>query len=241
MTVRCLVMLAIGIIPLFFMSVGAQATDQTSQCKWDFPWPRTVYYYIDTTPGHFTSSEATRVSYGPNTWSEGGFNLKFTRVYNKTSATYYRPPRENYYYYTTVQKGFVSNDPLASAAAYVMDSTGAVHYITSTSSCNRDAGRPIRQVTTVFNTNTNFYLDCKSAFSHCNANDLVDIHNTSSHEFGHWFFLGHTGSNYVSDTMYRTSGFGEWTKRDLASHDWTSARAMYGCRAGYGGTYCYAN
>lgn len=190
-----------------------QATHESTQCKWDFPWPRTIWYWINTGAGQFSSSHATRVSYGNNTWTEAGFNLLFQRTTNRDAATNY----------TEHFKGSASSTTIAFVR------------VSPTSSCNRDAGNPITRVENVWNNQKNFHSDCLAAGTQwCVNNQYYDIHNVSAHEVGHWFFIANeTTANDVGHTMYKTISYGETLKRSLAQHDKDSAEIMYGFRSGY--------
>ena len=96
----------------------AQATHKSTACKWGFPWPRTIYYYVNTGVGQFSSDHATRVQYGGNTWTETGFNLLFQRTTNRDAATNYS---EHF-------KGSASSTTVAWAR------------VSPSTSCNVDAG-----------------------------------------------------------------------------------------------------
>jgi hypothetical protein len=153
---------------------AVQATHNATQCKWDFPWPKTVYYWIEEgsdSYNQFLPAEATRVSYGSATWTEGGFNLQFSRVYSLSSSTGGN---------TFIAMGVPH---LSYAIAY----TTSVHADLS-QVCNRDQRNPIVMGNTVFNRDFNFKLDCKAYYSTCGSQDQQDFHNISSHETGHLFF-----------------------------------------------------
>lgn len=68
-----LALLVTGITGLVF---PARAADFTTSCKWPYPWPKTVYYYVD--PGSF-GTHTDRVAYGASTWTEENFNLILSR------------------------------------------------------------------------------------------------------------------------------------------------------------------
>lgn len=69
-------------------------------------------------------------------------------------------------------------------------------------------------------------------------NYKFDLHNVSSHEAGHLFFLEDVQKNnqYHVDktelTMYYTISSAETKKRDLHGDDKYAAWLMYGCRNG---------
>ncbi len=194
-------------------SEGASATHNSTDCKWDFPWPRTISYYIQTGAGQFTSAEADRVEYGNSTWTEGGFNLLFTRVGNPAWATNY----------TMHYKG--------DAEVGVIAWTRVSPHL----NCDRDANDPITRAETVWSNTKNFNLDCLAAGpSNCVSNEEYDIHNVSTHEVGHWFRMAdETAASETAHTMYYQIGYGEYYKRSLHQHDKDSAWIMYGCRSGY--------
>lgn len=210
---RVLLALTLALTSLVAQSVAvppAAKADITTPCKWDFPWPRQVRYYIYTGGYQFTWGQSERVSYGPSTWSEGGFNLYFGRVYEGEEGEVYRG--------ATSRPGAIAETR------------------TTTLDCDRDAGRPIRWASTVFNQNYGFHEDCFAAYldngyNWCRDNGYYDLHNISAHEFGHWFWLNDDYGD-TSATMFYAAGPGEWNKRDLAFTDRNGAYIMYGCRTG---------
>jgi hypothetical protein len=62
----------------------------------------------------------------------------------------------------------------------------------------------------------------------CIDNQYLDFHNVSTHEFGHWVWLNHTGDGDAS--MHCCIGWGGVNKRDMNAHDGQSVRIMYGSR-----------
>lgn len=101
--------------------------DFSTACKWDFPWPRQVEYWIDiSSSGDFTAEEATRVSYGPATWSEGNFNLHFQRVWSLADSE--------------GDNTFIARGPLMDPAGNVAEA-----YLSPSLSCNRMVGIPLHR------------------------------------------------------------------------------------------------
>jgi len=153
-------------------ATSANATHNSTSCKWNFPWPRQVDYWIEqgTNPSiEFTAAEATRVSYGPATWSEGNFNLYFNRV-----STVGQSEGGD----TIIAKGSVSDpDAAAETTVYPPDI------------CNLDLTNPIAFAVTIFNQSASFNLDCNANHATCVSAGQIDLHNTSSHETGHWFAM----------------------------------------------------
>ncbi len=199
---------------------AVQATHNATQCKWDFPWPKTVYYWIEEgsdSYNQFLPAEATRVSYGPATWTEGGFNLQFSRVYSLSSSTGGS---------TYIAMGF---PPASNAVAQTF-----YYYPNGGQACNRDQGNPIIFAYTIFDQDRNFNLDCNAYHSTCINQEQYDYHDISSHELGHWFFLGDIYSEGPTDaTMFWWRNPGDYFGRDLASHDKDGGWIMYGCRSGF--------
>jgi len=230
---------------LFALNIpNASATHHTSQCKWDFPWPRTVRYYIHTnyydpsmSPTQFSLSQAQRISYGPSTWSEGGFNLLFERG-DRTQS------QNGYGHLSYVMRGnLVYSDIIAQT--YLRTSNGTL--IDSFDDiqqgmCHRDQGRPIVAGFTIFNSLVQFSEDC-AAYS-CSNPDRWDLHAVAAHEFGHWFAMDESGYHLgwspifghqctghgCDDTMMQNIFAGDTHQRTLTSDDKDSARVMYGCR-----------
>lgn len=204
-----------------FVSIplSAGATHNATSCKWDFPWPHQVEYWIEqgTDPTTtLTSAEATRVSYGPATWSEGNFNLYFTRV-----STAGQSEGGNSF----IAKGTIEN-PNAAAETY------SAHYGTAGSNCNVDQGRALAWTYTVFDQYASWNLDCNANHSTCITYDQFDLHDIASHELGHWFAMGDISDSPSTATMWYAASAGEYYKRDLDQHDKDSAWVMYGCRNG---------
>ncbi len=191
--------------------------DNSSSCKWGFPWPRQVEYWIEegSDPYNtFSSAEATRVSYGPATWTEGTFNLYFSRV-----SSLGQSEGGN----TFIAKGAVSSPQRIAEADTVP----------STATCNVDQGNPITSAHITFNQNKGFSLDC-AAYQNCGQLQQYDLHDVSAHEAGHWFRL-HDISEYEEPwqaTMYNSMTWGSTYRRDLHEHDKDGAWIMYGCRTG---------
>lgn len=209
-----LILLGMMLLPMAYPQTTTAA--ETTFCKWPTPWPRQVKYFLRTGGTYgFTSAQATRVSYGANTWSEAHFNLSFARVSTLSQATGS----------STVYKGDVFAPYESLAETYVYDS-----YNNWNPNCNRDTGNPIRQVNTVFSRYETWNLDCR-ADGTCAANNQFDLHHVSAHEFGHWFTMGE--SYFRGDTMYHEAAPGDWYGRDLAVNDRISAHSMYGCAPGY--------
>lgn len=216
-TMLIMIILIVGPLAIFVAgSIDATATHNASFCKWNFPWPRTVLYWINTGAGQFSSDHATRVQYGGNTWTEAGYNLILLRTSTRNSATNY----------SEVIKGYV---PFGATAATD---------VPLSSNCNVDSGNPITGVVTIYNSSKNFHDDCLAMeYSHgynwCNANNYYDIHEVSAHEFGHWFTIYDHDlcfSVYTMDTCIQP---GDTYRRTLHSHDRSAAWIMYGCRSGY--------
>lgn len=208
------VLSAFASIPL-----SAGATHNTTSCKWGFPWPHQVEYWIEqgSNPStDFTSAEATRVSYGPATWSEGNFNLYFSRV-----STLAQSEGGNSF----IGKGTVS-DPSYAAESF------SAHYGTEGSDCNVDQSRELAWAYTIFDQYTSWNLDCNVNHSACVTYHQFDLHNIASHELGHWFTMGDISDAPSTATMWHTAAAGEYLKRDLDQHDKDSAWVMYGCRNG---------
>jgi predicted Zn-dependent protease len=196
-------------------TTSVSATHNSTSCKWDFPWPRQVKYWIEqgTDEGNeFSAAEATRVAYGPATWSEGNFNLYFTRVSTVAQSDGAA---------TMIVKGTVSN------YQYVAETI-----VTPSPDCNRDQGNPITSVETVFDHNDSFNLDCNANHATCVYLNQFDLHNTSSHELGHWFTMKDVKDTPSTATMWYAESYGEYNKRDLDQHDKDTAWIMYGCRGG---------
>lgn len=193
-----------------------QATHNATFCKWDFPWPRQIEYWIEEgsdSYNQFLPEEATRVSYGPATWSEGNFNLYFSRV-----PTLGQSEGGN----TFIAMGVVS-DPTHVAEAWPNPSP----------SCNRDAGNPINSAFIIFNRDAGFSLDC-AAYKNCGQLKQIDLHDLSAHETGHWFFLADISwEGPTTATMFHHyQRYDETFRRDLDTHDKDAAWIMYGCRSG---------
>ncbi len=196
----------------------------TTFCKWGFPWPRTVYYYVSSSIGwpNFIQgggpSFADRISYGGNTWNGWNFNLSFQKTTSTSVARNGHPTLVSQHYL-----GNTANNVVASVS------------ISPPSNCNLDQGNPIVQSVMKWDPDYYFYTDCKATgTAWCQSQGYYDIHNVSSHEFGHWFHLGHSGdNNHASNsetTMYPTFALGEWKKRDLTADDIYAAYIMYGYR-----------
>jgi hypothetical protein len=194
------------------------ADPDTGDCKWPIGWwPLEVQYYIQTGGPHFTGSEAVRVSFGANTWSEANFNLSFNRVWSLQDATNG----------SRVFKG--STDPGVVAETLVYDSSQFLN-----PSCNMDAGNPIFMIHTVYNSQVDFHSDCLAVSPFCQNNGYFDLHATSAHEFGHWFVMY---DSFVSgQTMYWRMFAGDTYQRTLTAGDRRSGHTMYGCGPGYSWT-----
>lgn len=178
------------------------ADDNTTLCKWGFPWPRQIKFYVTNS---FTASEANAVQYGGESWYAANANLWFVRGYADINGE--------------VRRGPVGPGRIAETGTNTVD-------------CNVDAGRPITWAYTVYDQYGRFYPDCLAVGQQwCIDNQYFDIHNISTHEFGHWFWMNHTDpSGDTEASMHCCAGWGEVKKRDITSHDSNSARIMYGSR-----------
>lgn len=191
------------------------ATDISSWCKWGYPWPAWVSFYIHD----FYGDTANRVEYGAHTWAGANFNFVPYRDYNSNN-----PNR-------------IFRGPMSPG------STGRVaetRLYTEGGSCSAYPGKDYRQIyraETIFNVYTNFHADCNfPGTDWCAANNYFDLHNVSAHEFSHWFWL--YDSPDPEDTANGGIAPGEIKKRDLNWHDRQSAHIMYGCRNGGTTYYC---
>lgn len=206
------------------------ANHNTSQCKWDSPWPRSVEYYIAPS---FSSAEAARVTYGAGTWNGWGFNLSFQRVTSMAASEgYVSSINEG----TWIGKGNLSGNAKARATwTYSVNSGG--------NDCNRDAGRPIIRAKIIFNTTGWVYnLDCAANYSTCLADNSPDWHDVAAHEFGHLFWMNDVcdwdgaeqqcglPDSYMTLATRRPAGWTE--RRSLHSHDRYGACKMYGYESG---------
>lgn len=179
----------------------AAADDNTTFCKWGFPWPREIYFWVND--WHFDAGQANAIQYGGESWWGANANLWFVRDYG---AGYNGEVRRG-----PVQAGHIAE-------------TG-----TTTIDCNVDAGRPITWAYTVYDQAGRFYADCLAIGQQwCRDNQYYDVHNVSTHEFGHWVWLNHTGDTGAS--MHCCIGWGDVNKRDINWHDGQSVRIMYGSR-----------
>jgi hypothetical protein len=198
---------------------NAEATHNTTNCKWPFPWPADVYYWIDQGPDQnwqFTATEAERVEFGGNTWTNGGFNFLFHRVDFSWESS------GGDYGWTT----WIGRDEVPDGYAAV----AGRHYVGST--CNVDTGNYLTAANIRFNQNRDFHIDCLAAGDHCQIEQEHDIHNVASHEFGHWVYLGDIDEpNFDYATMYhQITEWGETQKRSLSWYDDWGAEVMYGYR-----------
>lgn len=218
-------LIVMGILLLVSMAVPTSAAaqyprqsnwkDNTSSCKWGFPWPRQVDYWIEVGSdpyNTFSSAEATRVSYGPATWTEGTFNLYFSRVSSLGLSEGGN---------TFIAKGVVSSPQRVAEAQTVPNRAY----------CNVDQGSPMTSAYIIFNQNKSFSLDC-AAYQNCGQLQQYDLHDVSAHEAGHWFFLDDifSGEEPWQSTMYNDMTWGATIRRDLHEHDKDGAWIMYGCR-----------
>lgn len=164
------------------------------------------------------------MSYGAATWTAAGLNLYFGRVSSLVQTEGYA------YGGSYIAKGALANHTRIAETTHT--------WITNAggTDCNRDEGRPIVRAQTYFNVGDyEFHFDCKGYPTTCATDDLYDLHNTSSHEFGHWFHLIDTyAAGDTALTMYGQSNPGTWYQRDLTSHDEYSACIMYGYQGGSG-------
>lgn len=213
--VRYAILALLVVVPTYLQVRTPQtvlATHKASFCKWDFPWPRTIWYWVNTGAGQFSTDLANRVQYGGNTWTEAGYNLKLERTLNRDNATNY----------SELYKG-------------TLDSTYiALTRVSPSSNCNRDTGNPITRVEVIWNLSKRFYSDCLGSGSYCQNNGYYDTHDVAAHEFGHWFVIyDETSGADASDTMYQFMNYGDTFRRSLAQHDRDTAWVMYGCRSGY--------
>jgi hypothetical protein len=207
--------LAAGSAGLFVAPRPVEATDNSTFCKWAYPWPRTVNYFIHVgfADYQFSGGDADRVAYGANTWNETNANLIFQRVYDLASAKNsgdYAPP-------TDIYKVYEPGDTFIAQAT-----------LTKNGGCDLDRGDANLFGIIEFNTRYQFHWDCAVVYPQCERNGWHDLHNIAAHEFGHWI---HLRDNDVSaDTMYRSAPPGEITKRDLTFHDIDGLYVMYGRR-----------
>jgi len=198
----CVLALASLILASSFSPQEVSANDNTTFCKWGFPWPRTPLFFIDL--GSFTVNQAYAIQYGGESWYAANANLWFDRTYGTT--------RDGEIYRGPVNAGNTAQ-------------TG-----TTTIDCNVDQGRPIVWAYAVYDETGRFYEDCLAVGQQwCIDNEYYDLHNISTHEFGHWFYMTHTYSSSDS-SMSTFSDWGEVYKRDINSYDVQSAQIMYGSR-----------
>ena len=199
---RLVIVLAVFILSTAIPS-QVRATDFATACKWGFPWPRTVSYYV----GNFTSTEAGWVANGASPWNNAGFNLSFSRTFSSI-LDYHR-------------KGAVENwGNLGETYTFRADYSRP---------CNPDIGNPLTRVYTIYNEGIRWNNCSPGGEAWCAANSYYDLTNVAAHEFGHWFHLGHPTSD-LEATMDGGIALGETKKRTLNSHDIDSARVMYGYR-----------
>ncbi len=193
---------------------AARADDNTTFCKWDFGhwYPNTVRYlaWVGDTSYDFTAGEAYRVQRGADSWLASNSRLVLHRVYTDADTTNS----------SWVEKGDMS------VAGRLAET-----YITPNpfvpNACNRDTGRPISRVYTWFSRAKVWHEDCAAVYPACQTYDWYDVHDTATHEFGHWFFMHESGNPGSS----MTGGWaGSTFARDINDHDGRSARIMYGSR-----------
>jgi hypothetical protein len=178
------------------------AHDNTTFCKWGFPWPRVPKFFVHLS-GSFTVSEANAIQYGGESWYAANANLWFDRTYG------------------TARDGEVYRG--------VTDDGNIAQTRTTTTDCNVDEGRPIVWAYTVYHNTERFYTDCLAVGQQwCVDNQYYDLHSVSTHEFGHWFLMTHSYSFGSSMTTF--VGWGDVEPRDINSHDAQSAQIMYGSR-----------
>lgn len=198
----------------------AEAGHNGSLCKWDFPWPHTVRYWIQPYQGSgygFTGAQAQRVSYGPATWDEGGFNLRFQQVSDSGDSSGAQHGG------TFIAKGDVDNPQYAAVAN--------LEYYNPPGGCDVDQNRSIARAWTIFNKEKSFHIDCQAFPSVCQQDQRFDIHAISTHETGHWFQMGHvTASQYSDHAMWHSISPGQTSHRTLKHHDINTAYLMYGYR-----------
>lgn len=207
-------LLLVSTFGFFFAAPQAVYADTiATACKWNFPWPRTVYYLVYTGGGQFTDDDANRVAYGAETWSAAGFNLILQRTFSRDEALNG----------TTFGLSYVHRE-VTSNPSYLAET-----FVSPTPNCNVDGGNPITSVRTRYNPNIVFYPDCAAIRPTCEQNGWYDLHDNSTHEFGHWFTLGDDYNVYEA-SMYWYTDPGRTYARDLSGHDINQARLMYGCR-----------
>lgn len=231
-----------AVLPSLVGPPEVAAHHHTTLCKWDFPWPRNVNYYLynsqynpSQSPPQFSVQEVTRISYGSGTWSEANFNLYFTPHMTSVSNGF------NQGYLSWVHRGTASNLPIGwVAVTYVWDIHG--NRPTGSHPCNRDTGSPIRQFNIMFNQDRGYHIDCLASGNHCKSNNLYDFHNVAAHEFGHTFLMDESGDWIIpwvwadghgsESTMFKSTDAGETKKRTLENDDRDAGWRMYGCRNG---------
>lgn len=197
------------------------SADNSTMCKWDFPWPRRVNYIIYTGSYHFTVGEADHVQYGANVWWDVGSNLMLERVWEGWRTT---NNSRAYKQYLNNPDGTPAGNPAITVVYH------------GSPDCNRDAGRPITKAETPFNSHFRWHDDClraweENGYNWCQANDYWDVQEVAAHEFGHWFFIGdHQFEWRWDETMYNIILDGETWRRSLHQHDIDMALIMYGRR-----------
>lgn len=224
MRIRFLITLVVLlVVPIVTTSVASGShgtTIGTGFCKWAFYGERTIRYYVyPMLASHFPADMATRVSYGGFSWNAAGLNLQFEPTTNLNIA-------KNGGDYISYHNDENPSSPTAIADTGITPNTG----------CSFGQGgvpdSPIVRAYTRWRPSYYFHSDCVGSW--CADNGYYDVHNVASHEFGHWFHMGHSGapghSTNTDATMHQSIAAGETKKRSLTSDDIAAGALEYGYR-----------